>query len=107
MGCLCQTAGVHVMHLVSSPSMIQFPPPTGLRGSAPSLWKEDLSDAHILCLLCCQLVHNRGSFPTAHFMFALSSLCGSLSASACNYNPLQYLFHALAAYPMLFTHTLF
>lgn len=77
MDCLCQSTHVHVMHLISSPSMIWIPPPLGLRVPSPSLGKEGLCDLHILNLLCCHLVHNQGSFPTAQFMFALSSLCGS------------------------------
>lgn len=96
-GCLCQTPRIHVIHLVSSPSVMQFPLPTGPMGSAPSL-EEGLSDARILHLLCYYLVHNQSSFPTAHFMFALFfPLWVSLSTSACNCNPLKYLFHALAA----------
>jgi len=58
--------------------------------------EKGLSDAHILRLLYYHLVHSRGSSPTAYIMFALSSFCGSLSVSAPNYNPLKYLFHALA-----------
>lgn len=51
MGCLCQNH-VHVMHLISSPSMIWIPPPMGQRVPSPSLGKEGLSDAQLLNLLC-------------------------------------------------------
>lgn len=70
----------------------------GTKGICSIPLEEGLADAHVLLSLYYHLVHNQGSFPTAHSMFALSSLCGSLYPLWHVTNPLKYLFHSSGPY---------
>lgn len=71
-----QSARVHASCLQSQCDLV--PSSHRTKGICSIPLEEGLSDAHILCLFCYHLVHNQGTFPTASFMFALSSLCACL-----------------------------